>query len=124
MKVSEVDGSQPTNQVESEVKQTKNTAKKEGINLQAEKKEEAKEQKSEKKLTKEQVKEGLEKLNETVQTFHEDLQFELHEDSNRMMTKLVKTDNNEVLKEIPPEEMLDMIGRIKNMVGLILDEKI
>ncbi len=73
---------------------------------------------------KEKLKEGIEKLNETIQTFHEELKFEIHEESERMMTKVVNIEKNEVIKKIPPEEILDMIGRIKEMVGLILDEKI
>lgn len=75
-------------------------------------------------VNKEKVKDGIEKLNETIQTFHEELKFELHEESERMMTKVVNIEEHEVIKEIPPKEILDMIGRIKKMVGLILDEKI
>jgi flagellar protein FlaG len=59
-----------------------------------------------------------------VQAFHEELEFELHEESERMMTKIINTENNEVIKEVPPKEVLDMIGKIRKMVGLIIDEKI
>ncbi|MBM7623046.1 flagellar protein FlaG [Sporohalobacter salinus] len=79
---------------------------------------------SQQEITKKEVKEGIEQLNEAIQTFHEDVQFELHEDSGRMMTKIVNLDKHEVIREIPPKEVLEMLGRIKDMVGLILDEKI
>ncbi|GAB6100065.1 hypothetical protein JCM16358_19440 [Halanaerocella petrolearia] len=82
------------------------------------------EDKLEKEFTKEELEEGVEQLNEAVQPFHKELNFELHEESERMMTKVVNTENNEVIREIPPKEVLDMLGKIKEMVGLILDKKI
>ena len=59
-----------------------------------------------------------------MQTFHEDLQFKIHEESDMMMAKLVNIQKHETIKEMPPKEMLDMLGKIKKMVGLIIDEKI
>jgi flagellar protein FlaG len=78
---------------------------------------------------KEDVYQEVEKLNETIQGIYEedyrkDLQFEIHEESQRMMVKIVNVEQNEVIKELPPEEILDMIGKIKEMVGLLIDEKI
>ena len=75
-------------------------------------------------ITREEIEEGVDTLNETVQSFHKDLRFELHEPSERMMTKLVNIQDEEIIKEFPPEEMLDMLGRIREAVGLIIDEKI
>ncbi|MGM0370788.1 MAG: flagellar protein FlaG, partial [Bacillota bacterium] len=54
----------------------------------------------------------------------EDLQFKIHESSDRMMAELVNLKKHETIKEMPPKEMLDMLGQIKKMVGLIIDEKI
>ena len=75
-------------------------------------------------LTKGELKEVTERLNETVNTLNEDLQFEIHEESERMFAKLVNLEKHETIKEFPPKEMLDMLGRIKKAVGLIIDEKI
>ncbi len=74
--------------------------------------------------TKEEVKNSLEQLNDAVQAIHKDLKFELHDESQRMMVKVMDLDKHKVIKELPPEEVLDMVGRIKEMVGLILDQKI
>ena len=75
-------------------------------------------------LTKGELKEVTERLNETVKTLNEDLQFEMHEESERMFAKLVNLEDHETIKEFPPKEMLDMLGRIRKAVGLIIDEKI
>ncbi|MGM0472351.1 MAG: flagellar protein FlaG [Bacillota bacterium] len=123
MKIDEISSSKSTNKVSLDrVKdsQQDNRLTKVKQNLEAEEKA----QEKSREATKENVEEGIEQLNEAVQTFHEDLQFELHEGSERMMAKLVDLSEHEVIKEMPPKEILDMLGKIKDMVGLILDEKI
>ncbi|MCK8824187.1 flagellar protein FlaG [Fuchsiella alkaliacetigena] len=79
---------------------------------------------AEEELTREEFEEGIEALNDTVQSFHENLEFELHETTEQMMARLVDLRDNEVIKELPPEEVLDMLGKIREMVGLIVDERI
>ena len=78
--------------------------------------------------SKEKLKEDIEKLNETVGLLENDikesLKFELHEQSERMMVKVMNIQEHEVIKEMPPKEVLDLIGKIKEMVGVFLDEKV
>jgi flagellar protein FlaG len=75
-------------------------------------------------LSKEEIEENLEQLNEAVEAVNKNFRFELHEESDRMMVKIIDSKKGEVIKEIPPKETLDMLGRIKEMVGIIIDEKI
>ncbi|MCK8827031.1 flagellar protein FlaG [Natroniella acetigena] len=75
-------------------------------------------------LNREEMEEVVEVLNDTVQSFHKNLSFEIHETSERVMGKLIDISQDEVIKEFPPEEMLDTLGRIKQAVGMIIDEKI
>jgi hypothetical protein len=37
---------------------------------------------------------------------------------------VIDSETSEVIKEIPPEKILDMIAKIEKMIGLIIDEKI
>ena len=67
---------------------------------------------------------SVEELNDTIEALHKDLKFRIHEDSDRLMVEVINLDNNEVIKEIPPKEVLDMLGRIREMVGILIDEKI
>ncbi|OCL27605.1 hypothetical protein U472_03365 [Orenia metallireducens] len=85
---------------------------------------EAKGQFNQEKITKEEVELGIEKLNEAVHAVNKDLEFKLHDKSGRMMVQVVNLQDHEVIKEMPPKETLDMLGRIKEMVGIIIDEKI
>lgn len=75
-------------------------------------------------VSREKVEEAVEKMNKAVETIHEDLQFQLHDETDIMMAKLVNLEKHETIKEMPPKEILDMLGQVQKMVGLIIDEKI
>lgn len=49
--------------------------------------------------------------------------FGIHEDTNRVTIKIVDKNTKEVLKELPPEKTLDMIARVWEMAGILIDER-
>lgn len=49
--------------------------------------------------------------------------FGIHEGTNRVTIKLVDKNTKEVIKELPPEKTLDMIAKIWEMAGLMVDER-
>ena len=49
--------------------------------------------------------------------------FGYHEGTNRVMIKIVDKDTKEVKKEYPAEKTLDMIQKVWEMAGLMVDEK-
>ncbi|RAK08593.1 flagellar protein FlaG [Halanaerobium saccharolyticum] len=70
------------------------------------------------------VRESVKDINDIVQKVKEDLSFEVHDETDRMMVKVIDRRTKEVIKELPPEEMLDLSARIHEMVGLLIDEKV
>lgn len=50
-------------------------------------------------------------------------EFKVHERTGRIMVKLIDNDTDEVLKEIPPEKILDLVASIWDMVGILVDER-
>jgi len=70
------------------------------------------------------VRESVKDINDIVQKVKEDLSFEIHDETDRMMVKVIDRRTKEVIKELPPEEMLDLSARIHEMVGLLIDEKV
>ena len=40
------------------------------------------------------------------------------------MIKIVDKDTKDVIKEFPPEETLDMIQKVWEMAGILVDEKL
>ena len=63
-------------------------------------------------------------MNHFVQLMNADLQFSVHEKTGRVMVKLVDESTQEVLKEIPSEEFLDMVAKIQEYVGMMIDKKV
>ena len=50
-------------------------------------------------------------------------EFGIHEKTNRITVKLVDKTTKEVIKELPPEKTLDMIAKVWEYAGLLVDEK-
>jgi flagellar protein FlaG len=78
---------------------------------------------NQKELEKE-VKESVKDVNEIVNQVKEGLSFQIHEDTEELMVQVIDVNTEEVIKELPPEEMLDLKARIHEMVGILIDEKV
>lgn len=69
----------------------------------------------------EQIRKAVEKLNRSMQ--NSEAVFGIHEDTNRVMIKIVDKSTKEVIKELPPEKTLDMIAKVWELAGLLVDER-
>ena len=67
-----------------------------------------------------QVREAVDKINKHANT---EAVFGIHEATNRVTIKIVDRDSKEVIKELPPEQTLDMIAKAWELAGLFVDEK-
>jgi flagellar protein FlaG len=65
----------------------------------------------------------VEQMNHAVQIFTSSLRFEVHED-HRVLIRVVDNTTGEVVREIPPERLLDAFNRLEDLVGLLLDQKL
>jgi len=52
-----------------------------------------------------------------------DLQFSVHEASGEIMVTVREQSTGEVIREIPPSEILDLAARLGEMVGLLFDRR-
>jgi len=52
------------------------------------------------------------------------LRFEKHEKTGHWIVQICDSDTDEVLKEIPPEKILDMVSKFCELAGLLVDEKV
>lgn len=67
------------------------------------------------------IKKAVEEINKKAN--NSSAVFGIHEGTNRVTIKLVDKQTKEVIKELPPEKTLDMISRVWEMAGLMVDEK-
>lgn len=79
----------------------------------------------EKPVELEQIEAAVETVNDAVKMFNYHLEFKVHEASGRYQVKVVDSETSEVIREIPPENVLDMAANFKKMVseavGLMFD---
>ena len=80
------------------------------------------EQQQQQQPTNEQLKRAVEQLNKNM-VAHSEAVFGIHEGTNRVTIKIVDKDTKEVLKELPPEKTLDMIAKVWEMAGILVDER-
>ena len=52
-----------------------------------------------------------------------DLSFKVHSDSGKIMVTVKDEKTGDVIREIPPAEILDLATRLEEMIGLIFDQK-
>lgn len=76
-------------------------------------------------FTSEEVKTAVEKLNDVLaeNSPRTHSRFRIHEGTGRVMVNLVDTRTDEIIKELPPEKILDLVANIWEMVGIIVDER-
>ena len=69
----------------------------------------------------EKVRKAVETLNRKMS--NSEAVFGFHDDTNRVTIKIVDKSTKEVIKEHPPEMTLDMIARVWEMAGILIDER-
>ncbi|HHV80858.1 MAG TPA: flagellar protein FlaG [bacterium] len=50
--------------------------------------------------------------------------FKLHKPTNEVIVQIVDSQTGEVLKEFPPEKILNMVSEFLKMSGFIIDKKV
>ena len=69
----------------------------------------------------EQIKKAVDQMNKKME--NSEAVFGFHDDTNRVTIKIVDKDTKKVIKELPPEKTLDMIAKVWEMAGILVDEK-
>ena len=69
-----------------------------------------------------QIRQAVEKFNKSMINNSEAV-FGIHEGTNRVTIKIVDKSSKEVIKELPAEKTLDMIAKVWEMAGILVDEK-
>lgn len=65
----------------------------------------------------------VDKMNKTLNIFNPSLQFEVAE-GHRIIVRIVDTETGEVIKQIPPEELLETYRKLTEALGVLIDRKV
>ncbi len=74
------------------------------------------------KLTKENINDLVDVLNSAARSVNERVSFKFHEKANRVIMKVVDTKTDEVVREIPPKEMIKLLEHMHELIGMFVDE--
>jgi flagellar protein FlaG len=67
----------------------------------------------------------LDELEHNINTIHNvGLEFSMHEESGRTLIKVVEKDTGDLIRQIPPEDVLDLIIRMGDVLGILFDESV
>jgi len=74
-------------------------------------------------LSKSQLEGVMADLEHVSATFNRRLSFSINEKLGQVVVKVIDTSTDTVIKELPPEELQNVHERIREVIGLLLDEQ-
>ena len=82
----------------------------------------------ESKADPEETKKTLEHVTEGINEFLKDtarhLSFNIHEETGHITVQVIREETGDVIREIPPSELLDIAAKIQEMVGVLINEEV
>ncbi len=69
------------------------------------------------------VMEAIERANKAISWANRHFKISIHEKTKEIMVKVLDSETNQVIREIPPEKILDLVANLWEMAGLIVDER-
>lgn len=67
--------------------------------------------------------EMIEKANKAITGATCRFEYSIHEGTKEIMVKVINKETQEVIREIPPEKILDMVAKMWELVGIMVDER-
>ena len=71
--------------------------------------------------TEEEVRKSAERVSEAVSRLNRGIRFEIDDSTHTIITKLIDKNTNEVIRQIPSEEVLEIAQRLRQNNGVLLN---
>ncbi len=68
------------------------------------------------------VKEAASRLNKALEALNRNLAISVHEDSGKLIVEVTDPGTGEIVRQIPPERVLEVEESIDNIVGLFVND--
>ena len=75
-------------------------------------------------IPREQVEKAAEKLNRLMGIIDKRFEFSVHEDSDNVTVKITDQQSGDVLDEIQPQRVMDILSSFSQMAGLFFDKRV
>lgn len=70
-----------------------------------------------------QLKSAMDMANNKLKFTRTKCEFKYYDDVNRVAIKVIDRETEEVIREIPPEETIELVQKLWEMAGILVDEK-
>jgi len=74
-------------------------------------------------IAEEAIVKAIEKANKALAGVEKSFQYSVHEKTGDIIVKVINQDTKEVIREIPPEKLIDLVLKLQEISGVIIDEK-
>lgn len=68
-----------------------------------------------------ELEKAVENLNQALQDIKRELRFSVDDDTGRTIVKVINADTDEVVRQIPSEQLLNAVRHMEQQAGLLLD---
>jgi flagellar protein FlaG len=75
-------------------------------------------------ITPEELGQAVQAFDDAISTLNRGVRFHVDKSEGRLVAQVIDRDTNEVLRQIPPEEFLELASRLRDFVGLLFDIEI
>jgi len=72
----------------------------------------------------EKLQESVNALNKTLEAIDKKYEFSIHEETDRPVVRVYDRNSGEIIKQIPPEEVLNILTKIRELIGIFIDERV
>jgi len=77
----------------------------------------------EKDIKENDVKKAVKKLNNFLQDEGTHAEYSIHKELHRLMIKIIDNETNKVILEVPPKKIVDMVAKMCELAGILVDKK-
>lgn len=75
-------------------------------------------------LGEEQLVRAIDRALKALEGPHTDFQVSIHEKTRTVMIKVMNKETGELIREIPPEKTLDLVVKMMEFAGILVDERV
>ena len=76
-----------------------------------------------KNIAQDDVLQAVKQANKALEGTNRRFEYSVHEQTKTLMIKVINSDTDEIIREIPPEKILDLIAKLWEQAGIIVEEK-
>jgi len=75
-------------------------------------------------ISENQVSEAVRRANRSLEWAKRHFEYSFHDKTNTFVVRVYDSESDELIREIPPERILDLVARLWEIAGIIVDERV